>query len=51
MATESRLGLLGLPLVHIAVGRVENGRYGCGIARGWLAVGDVAFGVVAVGAA
>jgi hypothetical protein len=46
MATESRFRLLGLPLVHIASGRVENGQYHRGIARGWIAVGDIAFGVV-----
>jgi hypothetical protein len=46
MATESRLRLFGLPLVHIASGRVENGQYHRGIARGWIAVGDIAFGVL-----
>lgn len=32
MATESRFRLLGLPLVHIASGRVENGQYHRGVA-------------------
>jgi hypothetical protein len=46
MATESRLKLFGLPLVHVASGSFEDGRYRRGIARGWIAVGDIAFGVV-----
>jgi hypothetical protein len=47
---ESRLRFLGLPLVHVATGRMEHGRYCRGIARGWIAVGDIAFGgLIAVG--
>jgi hypothetical protein len=47
---ESRLRLFGLPLIHVATGRMENGRYCRGIARGWIAIGDVAFGaLIAVG--
>jgi hypothetical protein len=50
MVYESRVRLLGLPLVHITTGRVEDGRYRRGIARGWIAVGDIAFGgLLAVG--
>ena len=49
MARESPFRLLGIPLVHIASGRVENGQYHRGVARGWIAVGDIAF--VAVGGA
>jgi hypothetical protein len=44
MDYESGLRFLGLPLLHVATGRVENGRYRRGIARGWVAVGDIAFG-------
>jgi hypothetical protein len=39
MTYQSRLRLLGLPLVDIASG-------GRRVARGWIAIGDVAFGVV-----
>jgi hypothetical protein len=50
MGYESSVRFLGLPLVHLATGRMENGRYRRGIARGWVAVGDIAFGgLVAVG--
>ncbi len=43
---ESRLQLFGLPLVHVTGGRLVDGHYQRGIARGWIAVGDVAFGVI-----
>jgi hypothetical protein len=46
MAYQSTLRLLGLPLVHVAPGRLENGAHVRGVARGWIAVGDVAFGVL-----
>lgn len=46
MNYKSPFALLGLPLIHIAAGKVENGRYRRGIAKGWIAVGDVSFGVV-----
>jgi Pyridoxal-phosphate dependent enzyme len=50
MSYQSQGQLLGLPLLHVATGRVQNGRYRRGIARGWVAVGDIAFGgLVAVG--
>jgi hypothetical protein len=35
MSYQSQGQLLGLPLLHVATGRVENGRYRRGIARGW----------------
>lgn len=38
--------LLGIPLVHITTGGVESGRYKRGIAHGWIAIGDISFGVV-----
>lgn len=43
---KSEITLLGLPLVHVHLSR-GNGRPRC--ARGIIAVGDVAFGVVALG--
>lgn len=46
---ESKARFLGLPLIHVAVGRMENGVYRRGVARGWIAIGDVALGVIAIG--
>lgn len=38
--------IFGLPLVHIKTGKMEEGRYRRGIARGWIAIGDISFGIV-----
>ncbi len=46
MNYRTRGALFGLPLVHIATGRIEQGRYTRGVARGWIAVGDISFGVI-----
>jgi hypothetical protein len=46
MEYRSKATVLGLPLVHIATGAVVDGRYRRGIAKGWFAVGDLAFGVL-----
>jgi len=46
MAYRSGFELLGLPFIHVAMGTMENGRWKRGVARGWIAVGDVAFGVL-----
>ncbi len=46
MQYRSTFTLLGLPLVHIANGRVKGDRYVRGIAKGWVAIGDVSFGVL-----
>ena len=46
MNYKSKLTLLGLPLVHMTTGRVENGHYKRGIAQGWVAIGDISFGVI-----
>ncbi|HTO45131.1 MAG TPA: hypothetical protein VML56_13725 [Burkholderiales bacterium] len=46
MEYRSKATLLGLPLVHVAVGATVDGRYQRGIAKGWVAVGDIAFGVL-----
>jgi hypothetical protein len=47
---QSRLRLLGFPLLAIATGHLENGKYRRGRAVGWLAIGDLAIGFVAIGA-
>jgi hypothetical protein len=46
MSYRSGFELLGLPFVHVAMGGMENGEWKRGTARGWIAVGDVAFGVL-----
>lgn len=38
--------LLGLPLIHIAVGPSAGSHGSRGVAKGWIAVGDIACGVV-----
>ena len=46
MNYRTRPTLFGLPLVHIAIGRIEQGCYKRGVARGWIAIGDISFGVI-----
>lgn len=46
MEYRSKATLLGLPLVHLNVGPSAPGQPRRGIARGWIAVGDISFGVV-----
>ena len=46
MNYKSSTRLLGLPLVHIATGPPEGSPGVRGIAKGWIAVGDIAFGIV-----
>ncbi|MEA3392320.1 MAG: hypothetical protein U9Q91_05015 [Candidatus Marinimicrobia bacterium] len=46
MSYKTKFTLLGLPLVHIATSKIENGRYKRGIAKGWIAIGDISFGVI-----
>jgi hypothetical protein len=46
MSYRSSASFLGLPLVHVATGSLDGQRYRRGVARGWIAVGDVAFGVL-----
>ena len=46
MNYTSDFKMLGLPLVDIAMGEGVNGGYKRGIARGWIAVGDISFGVI-----
>jgi len=43
---QSKTSLLGLPLVHVAVGTTRGGRPARGIARGWIAIGDISFGLL-----
>ena len=52
MEYRSPLRLLGLPLLHVSTARIEGGRFQRGLARGWIAIGDVSFGVLlAIGGA
>lgn len=46
MQYKSRMSLAGLPLVHVAIGEVPQRCSGRGVARGWIAVGDIALGVL-----
>jgi hypothetical protein len=46
MEYRSRVSFLGLPVIHVAVGGAVAGVYRRGVATGWIAVGDVAFGVL-----
>lgn len=46
MEYRSKATLLGLPLVHLNLGTGVSGQPKRGIARGWIAVGDISFGVV-----
>ena len=46
MNYQTKLSLFGLPFVHIATGKKDNGRYERGIAKGWIAIGDISFGVI-----
>jgi hypothetical protein len=47
MRYRSSLTLLGFPLIDVALG--APGTSGRGVARGWIAIGDVAIGAVAFG--
>ncbi len=46
MKYQSTATLFGVPLVHIATGETIDGRYRRGVATGWFAIGDIAFGIV-----
>jgi hypothetical protein len=46
MEYRSHATLLGLPLVHVALSSVVDGRLRRGVATGWIAIGDVAFGIL-----
>lgn len=46
MEYRSKASFLGLPLLHVATGTLTNGEYRRGVATAWIAVGDIAFGVI-----
>jgi hypothetical protein len=46
MEYKSRATLFGLPIIHVSTGRIVDGKFKRGIAKGWVAVGDISFGVV-----
>jgi hypothetical protein len=46
MEYRSSATLFGLPIVHIAMSSVVNGQFRRGVATGWIAIGDVAFGIL-----
>ena len=47
MEYRSNATFLGLPLLHVAIGRGDaSGHYRRGVATGWIAIGDIAVGVV-----
>lgn len=46
MNYKTKITLLGIPLVHIATSKKDQGRYKRGIAKAWIAIGDVSFGII-----
>jgi hypothetical protein len=46
MTYKSSMTLFGLPLVHVATGYVKDGKAHRGVARGWIAIGDISLGVL-----
>ena len=46
MHFKSLTSLLGLPLVHVAIGPRADSSAVRGVAKGWIAIGDIAFGIV-----
>ena len=44
---KSAASLFGLPIVHVNMGGMADGRPRPGVARGWIAIGGIAHGVVA----
>jgi len=46
MNFETKTRLLGLPVLHVATGQLIDGSYRRGVAKGWVAIGDISFGVV-----
>jgi len=46
MEYRSKLTLLGLPLIHVSIGSLVDGTYRRGVATGWIALGDVAIGIL-----
>ena len=46
MSYRSQTEILGIPLVHVARARIVDGHVRRGVAIGWIAVGDISFGIV-----
>ena len=46
MEYKSRATLLGIPVIHINTGTFQRNRFRPGFARGWIAFGNVAAGIV-----
>jgi hypothetical protein len=46
MNYKSPVSVFGLPLVHVAIGPSEGSPGVRGVAKGWIAIGDIAFGVL-----
>ena len=46
MSHKSKIKIFGLPLIHVATGKIVDGRYKRGIAKGWIAIGDISFGIL-----
>jgi hypothetical protein len=43
---RSSVRLFGLPVIHVTTGEIVDGRPHRGIAKGWIAIGDIAFGLL-----
>jgi hypothetical protein len=39
MKHQSNVRLLGLPLIHVATGKLVDGSFRRGMAKGWVAIG------------
>ncbi len=46
MEYRSSIAPFGIPLIHVMTGSLEAGQYRRGVAKGWIAVGDMAFGIL-----
>ncbi len=46
MNYKSSAALFGLPLVHVTTHEFKKGSCQRGVAKGWIAVGDVSFGII-----
>ena len=44
MDYKSKSSFCGLPLIHVAI--AGSGDYKRGIAKGWIAIGDISFGIL-----
>ena len=46
MDYRTKISFLGLPLVHIATTKKVEGVYRRGVAKGWIAIGDISIGIL-----